>query len=139
MAGDDAVAQEIPGLNSLRHLFAKALWKPKFDSAWCAWTEMQAATGASERTKIVEQRFEEWRSGCVCAIRQHFPQFVQLGSTYRSQRLQPGIVEWVEGEMWRLLSRQCGAERPGGQINIADRGQLNAKLHAAKWWFSRTY
>jgi hypothetical protein len=146
MAQNQADAEKIPGVPSLNRLFAKALWLPKQNSAGDAYTEIKIATEAAKKADIIQAHFEEWKRGCVSAIKAFFPLYVDLGCKYE-HLLNSDPVTWAEGKTWRSLRGMCGVAKLGEDgshdfvhvkwwLGVATELNFEVTLPKAKAWFA---
>lgn len=127
MAETNDDAPNVPGLDSLRRLFAKELWRHKFNSAGDAYSEIKEAPRTSEKGKIIEAQFANWQRGSVSAIKEFFPQYVELGCKYKDL-LKSEPVEWAADRTWEVLGNMCGAKRLGEQYGH--------RLDPVRWWIA---
>lgn len=118
---------EIPGLKALNRLLAMALWHPKQDSAGNAYSAIKTATKAVVKSGIIEAQFEVWKRGSVSAIKEFFPQFVELGCKFQYV-LKSDPVDWAVERTWESLRGQ------GGVNKLGELG--NHELDNVRWWLA---
>ncbi len=150
MANDDA--QGIPGLKSLNRLFAMALWDVKMRTATLAESKIRQTRAGNEKYAVFSENFVRWREDSVSVIKQHFPQYVELGLKYNGL-LQSAIPEWAEDQAWEILRGQCGVKRFGEPqvsrhvstsvrwwLAVASEGNFEANVPDSGWyppkWFA---
>lgn len=144
MVQNQANALETPGLASLDRLFAIVLWNSKFASAGDACSQIEKATNASKKLKIVHAQLATWKEECVSAIRDFFPRYVELGLAYRSN-IRTDLVDWAEERTWDALHGQCGVwkfrKHPGHRsdsvrwwLAVATESNFEVNLPEAEPW-----
>jgi hypothetical protein len=122
MSDGDAPGGELPyqfesALKKLEALFAGALGDAKLRSCGAAWTEIKDAKSAKKKTQILDEKAQQWREDSVKAIREWFPQFVDLAEAF-DEALHGDALHWATDRVWGMVEKQCGIRRP--------------KLHEAK-------
>jgi hypothetical protein len=127
VAQNQPEASEVPGFAALNRLFAMALWHPKQDSAGNAYSEIKKATDADEKSKIIQAQFAAWKLGCVSAIKEFFPQYVELGCKYQYV-LKSDPVEWAVERTWKSLHGHCGVNKLGEPGNHS--------FDSVRWWLA---
>lgn len=118
---------DVPGLKSLRKLFALALSTQKHNSAAKAAGELRRAKSATAKRRIVEEHFAAWRETSGSEIRKFFRQYVDLGMAYPSL-VSPDIVKWAEQKAWLPLCGQCGVKKFGESHGHRSR--------SVTWWLA---
>jgi len=118
---------EIPGLASLKRLFAMALAGVKANTAGKAYLEIEKAARASDKSNIIETQFVAWLQGSVSEIKEFFPQYVELGCKYQFS-LNSDPVEWAIERTWRSLWGQCGVNK----LSECD----SHGFDSMRWWLS---
>jgi len=118
---------EVPGLASLKWLFAEAVGKRKVNSAHDAHLQLQKATSVGEKLKIIDAQFASWQQGCAAAIEEYFSQYVELGCAHHDL-LNSDPLEWAEARIWDVLSNLCGATNPNQQES--------GHFEPVRWWLA---
>ena len=101
-------------LDDLNSLFAAALWDFKVNTAASAYSQVSKASKArpykSKRDSIAQQ-FAEWEKGCVSAIREWWPKYVDLAMAHPAQASSEP-AQWAEAAVWAVLKGQCDVAEP---------------------------